>query len=83
MKNYAEQLFGLLKPNKVPTESWEIVTIDLIIYLPELNSYNSICVVVNHLTKHAHFFTITDEFLVKDLARLLYDQVYPIHSLLK
>ena len=83
MKNRTEPQFGPLKPNKVPSEPWEIITIDLIIHLPESNSYNSICVVVNCLTKRAYFFTITDEFLAKDLARLLYDQVYPIYGLPK
>ena len=83
MKNHTEQLFGLLKPNKVLIEPWEIVTIDLIVHLPELNGYNSIYIVVNHLTKQAHFFAITDEFLAKDLLRLLYNQVYPIYRLSK
>ena len=73
MKNCTELQYGPLKPNKVLTGPWEIITIDLIVHLPELNGYNSICVVVDRLIKHAHFFTITDEFSAKDLARLLYD----------
>ena len=83
MKNYIELQYGPLKPNKVLTGPWEIITIDLIVYLPESNSYNSIYIVVDCLTKCAHFFAITDEFLAKNLARLLYNQIYPIHSLLK
>ena len=83
MKNRTELQYGPLKPNKVPSEPWEIITIDLIVHLPELNGYNLICIVVDRLTKHTHFFAITDEFLAKDLARLLYDQIYPIYGLLK
>ena len=83
MKNHTEQLFGLLKPNKMLIGPWEIVTINLIVYLPKLNSYNLICIIVDCLTKQAHFFAIMDEFSAKDLSRLLYDQVYPIHRLLK
>ena len=73
MKNHTELQYGPLKLNKVPIEPWEIITIDLIVHLPELNSYNLIYIVVDCLTKHAHFFTITDEFLTKNLVRLLYN----------
>ena len=73
MKNCTEAQYSLLKPNKVLSEPWEIITIDLIVYLPESNGYNSIYVVVDCLTKHTHFFAITDEFSAKDLARLLYN----------
>jgi len=31
-------------PNKVPNRPWEMILMDLITELPELNSYNGICV---------------------------------------
>jgi len=34
MKNHPQQPFGLLMPNKVPNESWEIISMDLITQLP-------------------------------------------------
>ena len=83
MKNYTEPQFGPLKPNKVLSGPWKIITIDLIVHLPESNGYNSIYIVVDRLTKRAHFFAITDEFSAKDLARLLYNRVCPIHGLSK
>lgn len=81
MKNRPQKPFGLLIPNKVPNGPWEIITIDLITQLHESNGYDAICVVVCRLTKRAHFFAITVEFSAKDLARLLYDRVYPLHGL--
>ena len=54
---------------------------DLIMQLPESNSYNTICVIVNRLTKRAHFISINNWFSSKDIAQLLHDKVYPLHGL--
>ena len=81
MKNRPQQPYGPLLPNKVPEGPWEIITIDLITQLPESDGYNAICVVVDRLTKRAHFYAITNEFSARDLAQLLYDRVYPLHGL--
>jgi len=61
---------------------WETISTDLIMQLPESNSYNAICVIVDRLIKRAHFITINNWFLSKDIAQLLYDKVYPLHRLL-
>ena len=81
MKNRPQQPFGPLMPNKVPLGPWEIITVDLITQLPESDGYNAICVVVDCLTKQAHFMPITNEFSAKDLAQLMYDRIYPQHGL--
>jgi len=69
-------------PNKVPNGPWKIISINLITQLPESNSYNAICVIVDRLTKRAHFISINNWFLSKDMVQLLYDKVYPLHGLL-
>jgi ''chromo'' (CHRromatin Organisation MOdifier) domain./Integrase core domain. len=81
MKNRPQQPFGPLLPNKVPNGPWEIISTDLITQLPESNGYNAICVVVDRLTKRAHFIPINNRFSSKDMAQLLYDKVYPLHGL--
>jgi len=55
-------------PNKVFNRPWEIISMDLITQLLELNGYNTICVIVNRLTKN--------------MVQLLYDKVYPLYGLL-
>jgi len=82
MKNCTQQPFGPLVPNKVSNGPWKTISTDLIMQLPESNSYNAICVIVDRLTKRAHFITINNWFLSKDIAQLLYDKVYPLHRLL-
>ena len=81
MKNRPQQPFGPLVPNKVPNRPWKIISMDLITQLPESNGYNTICVIVNRLTKRAHFIPINNRFSSKDMAQLLYDKVYPLHGL--
>jgi len=79
MKNHLQQPFGPLMPNKVPNRPWEIISIDLITQLPESNGYNTICVIVDKLTKRSHF--INNQFSSKNMVQLLYDKVYPLHGL--
>jgi len=55
---------------------------DLITQLPESNNYNPIYVIVNRLTKRAHFIPINNQFSSKDMVQLLYDMVYLLHRLL-
>jgi len=68
MKNHAQQPFGPFMPNKVPNRPWKIISIDLIMQLPESNSYNAICVIVDRLTKRAYFIPINNWFSSKDMA---------------
>lgn len=85
MKSRPEKPYGLLKPNSVPTQPWEVITIDFIMYLPKSidnkKTYDSIMVVVDRLTKRAHFYPISSKFGTKDLADILYTRVYPLHGL--
>ena len=81
MKNYAQQPFGLPMPNKMPNGPWEIISMDSIMQLPESNGYNTICVIVNKLTKRAYFIPINNQFSSKDIAQLLYDKVYLLYGL--
>ena len=82
MKNRTQQPFGPLVPNKIPNKPWEIISTDLIIQLPELNGYDTICVIVDRLTKRAYFIPINNWFSSKDIAQLLYDKVYLLYELL-
>ena len=82
MKNHTQQPFGPLVPNKVPNRPQKIISMDLIIQLPESNSYNTICVIVDRLTKRVHFIPINNQFSSKDMVQLLYNKVYLLYRLL-
>ena len=62
MKNHPQQPYEPLMPNPVPKAYWDIITVNLITQLPESDSFNAICMVVDGLTKKAHFYpTVTNK----------------------
>jgi hypothetical protein len=47
---------GLVQPLSIPENKWEVITMDFIAGLPKMNNqHDSIMVVVEKLTKDAHF----------------------------
>ena len=62
---------GLLQPLKVPEWKWEEISIDLIMGLPHTrDGYDSIWVIVDHLTKVAHFIPVKTTYTGARLAEL-------------
>ena len=53
----------------------------MITHLPKSDEHNAILVIMNRLTKRAHFYTITDKFSFKDLAMILMERYYSLHEL--
>jgi hypothetical protein len=50
---------GLLQPLSIPGWKWEEISMDFIIGLPPtVKNHNSIWVIVDHLTKSAHFIPV-------------------------
>jgi len=49
------KLPGLLHPLPVPPSAWHTISLDFIEGLPKSKSYDTILVVIDKLTKYAHF----------------------------
>jgi hypothetical protein len=78
--------FGLLQPNEVPGAPWDIVTVDLITQLPpsinnDGNTWDAIMVVVDRLTKRAHFFQCGSDITAIQVATVFYKRIFPLHRL--
>ena len=73
--------YGLLQPLSVPRRPWSSVSMDFITDLPPSNSFDSIFVVVDRLTKMAHFVPCKKTSSSEDTARLFLDNVYRYHGL--
>lgn len=79
-----EKKSGFLSSNRIPDQPWEVVSIDFITQLPVTKKgHDSIFVVVDRLTKMAHFIAhkMTDN--AKAIAQLYIDNVFKLHGLPK
>ena len=75
-----DKVFGLLNPLPVPRGIWKSVTLDYITGLPEKEEHNAILVVVNRLSKMAHYIPTTKEVDAQETARLLLNHVWKYHG---
>ncbi|XP_073153287.1 uncharacterized protein [Henckelia pumila] len=72
---------GLLKPLHIPTWKWEDVTMDFVIGLPiTQRRMNSIWIIVDRLTKSAHFLPVRNNFSMNQYAELYIREVVRLHE---
>ena len=72
---------GLLQPLSIPGWKWEEISMDLIVGLPPTqNNFNSIWVIVDHLTKSAHFIPVRTDYGPNDYAELYFNQIVRLHG---
>jgi hypothetical protein len=74
---------GLLQPLHIPEHKWESVSMDFITGLPKTQGKDYIFVVVDRLTKFAHFFAISMDFNASQVANLFFREVFKLHGLPK
>jgi hypothetical protein len=72
---------GLLQPLPIPEWKWEVVTIDFITGLPKTsNQHDSIMVVVDKLTKDAHFIPLKTTCKASDVVYIFLKEVVLLHK---
>ncbi|WVZ97861.1 hypothetical protein U9M48_043369 [Paspalum notatum var. saurae] len=75
---------GLLQPLKIPEWKWEEISMDFIVGLPRTQKgYNSIWVVVDRLTKVAHFIPVNTTYSGARLAELYISRIVYLHGVPK
>jgi len=75
-------LAGLLQPHDIPTSKWEVISMDFLVGLPLTSQrHNAILVIVDKLTKSAHFIPVRDTYDVTDVARVFVNEVIRLHRL--
>jgi hypothetical protein len=72
---------GLLQSLPVPDFAWQIISMDFVEGLPLLGSTNCILVIVDKLTKYAHFLPLKHPYTTHSVAKIFLDNVYMLHGL--
>jgi hypothetical protein len=72
---------GLLQPLPIPKQKWESISMDFITGLPKVQGKDCIYVVVDRLTKYAHFFAISSEYKAPQVAELFFREIFRLHGL--
>jgi hypothetical protein len=82
-QNKSEQTHpaGLLQPLPIPEQKWESISMDFITGLPRVQGKDCIFVVVDRLTKFAHFFAIPTDYKAIQVAELFFREVFRLHGL--
>ncbi|KAI3505152.1 hypothetical protein L1887_27074 [Cichorium endivia] len=73
--------YGSLQPLGIPEWKWDHVTMDFLMSLPKtVKGHDSIWVVVDRLTKSAHFLPIKETWPIDRLAKLYTDEIVCRHG---
>nr|GEV53911.1 putative reverse transcriptase domain-containing protein [Tanacetum cinerariifolium] len=72
---------GLLQQPEIPEWKWEKLAMDLVTKFPRSSSgYDAIWVVVDRLTKSAHFLPIREDYKTEKLARIYINEIVARHG---
>jgi hypothetical protein len=75
---------GLLQPMKIPEWKWKEVGMDFITGLPRTqHGYDSIWVIVDRVTKAAHFLPVKTTYNGARLVELYMERIVCLHGVLK
>ena len=72
---------GLLQPIPVPAKVWDEITMDFIEGPPKSEGYDTILVVVNRLSKYAHFLGLKHPFIAIRVASIFAKEVIQLNGL--
>ncbi|GJY68626.1 putative reverse transcriptase domain-containing protein [Tanacetum coccineum] len=72
---------GLLQQPEIPEWKWDKITMDFITKLPRSKSgHDTIWVIVDRLTKSAHFLAIREDYSTEKLAKIYVDEIVVRHG---
>jgi hypothetical protein len=72
---------GTLQPFSIPPDIWKDISMEFITSLPKLGNKSVIMVVVDRLSKYAHFCALQHPFTASTVAQIFMDQVFKLHGM--
>ncbi|KAL4583040.1 hypothetical protein LXL04_007604 [Taraxacum kok-saghyz] len=73
--------YGLLQALPIPAYTWSDITMDFITHLPPSNGKTAIWVIVDRLSKAAHFIALPTHYTAITLAPIFLKDIYRLHGL--
>jgi hypothetical protein len=75
---------SLLQPLEIPTLKWDDISMDFVVGLPRTQrGHDAIWVIVDRLTKVAHFIPVREDYLVPKLVDLYIEHILRLHGVLR
>ena len=71
---------GLIQPLPIPDSVWAAASMDFIVGLPPSHGYTAVMVVVDRLSKYAHFGALPTSFDAPRVAKLFVNTVVKLHG---
>ena len=72
---------GLLQPHEIPESKWEVISMDFVGGLPSTQQrHDCIMVVVDKLTKSAHFIPVKGTFDAPAIAQVFLREIIRLHG---
>jgi hypothetical protein len=72
---------GTLQPLLIPPAIWRDISMDFSVGLPKSRNKSVIMVVVDRLSKYAHFCALKHPFTTSTVAQLFMDQIFKLHGM--
>lgn len=72
---------GTMMPLPVPDKPWSKIGVDFIVKVPLSKGFDSVMVVVDHFSKHAHFIPANETWKADQLAENFINHVFKLHGL--
>ena len=80
-KAYHERKHTPLNPNKIPSASWEVISVNLIEELLMSQGFNAIYIIIDYFSRQIHAIPTNTKLISEGIAKIYQDNVFKLHSI--